>query len=260
MTNVSPLIEELVYPKAMTGSKLLPLALLVSFLWLPARAIQTRKIDALPRTAEDKLARHLSAAETFQLSGNLQRAGEENRAIVAIARARLAAIAIREGQLQRAVQLLGDSLAERDNPDTRTDLAIAHMRLLEVDMALTQARAAVGLDEKNARAHHVLGKLLYMKSDYAGARRELERAGLLEPDLDAGYTLGMTYLRLKQIERAKLLFEEMQTALENSAQAHLLFGRAYEETGFSAEAEREFTAALCPSTTKLRERTFIWDT
>jgi len=83
-----------------------------------------------------------------------------------------------------------------------------------------------------------------MKADYAGARRELERAGVLQPDLDAGYTLGMTYLRLKQLERAKLLFEEMQTALGNSARAHLLFGRAYEETGFSAEAEREFRQAL----------------
>jgi tetratricopeptide (TPR) repeat protein len=118
------------------------------------------------------------------------------------------------------------------------------MRLLEVDKALTEARAAVGLDEKKARAHHVLGKLLYMRADYAGARLELERAAVLEPDLDAGYTLGMTYLRLKEIQRAKLLFEEMQTALGNSASAHLLFGRAYEETGYSAEAEREFRQSL----------------
>lgn len=225
-------------------SNLLQLALLLTVLGVPARAIQTRRTKAVAPPAEDKLARHLSAAATFQLSGDLERASEENRAIVAIALARLGAIAIREGQLQRAAQLLSDSLASRDDADTRTDLAIAHMRLLEVDRALTEARSAIGLDEKNPRAHHVLGKLLYMKADYAGARGELERANLLEPNLDAGYTLGMTYLRLKQIDRAKLLFEEMQTALGNSAQAHLLFGRAYEETGFSAEAEREFKRAL----------------
>jgi tetratricopeptide (TPR) repeat protein len=229
---------------SMTVSKLLSLALLVPILCLPAQAIQNRRIDAVPRSAEDKLERHLSAAATFQLSGDLARAGEENRAIVAIALAQLGAIAIRDSQLERAVQLLGDSLASGDDPDTRTDLAIAYMRLREVDKALTEARAAVGLDERNARAHHVLGKLLYMGADYAGARRELERAAVLEPDLDAGYTLGMTYLRLKQIERAKLLFEEMQIALSNSAKAHLLFGRAYEETGYSAEAEREFRQAL----------------
>jgi tetratricopeptide (TPR) repeat protein len=229
---------------SITGSKLLPLALLLTLLCLPARATQTKRTNSLPGPSEDKLARHLSAAATFQLSGDLERAGEENRAIVAIALARLGAIAIREGQLQRAVQLLGDSLAARDDPHTRTDLAIAYMRLRDVERALTEARAALGLDEKNARVHHVLGKLLYMKADYAGARRELERGSLLEPDLDAGYTLGMAYLRLKEIDRAKLLFEEMQTALGNSAKAHLLFGRAYEETGFSAEAEREFRRAL----------------
>src|SRR2546423_780197 len=185
----------------MTVSKLLFLALLLPALCIPARAIQTGRTDARPRPAEDKLARHLSAAETFQLSGDLERAGQENLNIVAIALARLGAIAIRERQLQRAVQLLSESLAAQDDTDARTDLAIAHMRLLEVDAAMTEARAAIALDEKNARAHHVLGKLLYMKADYAAARTELERAVVLEPDLDAGYTLGMTYLRLKDTAR-----------------------------------------------------------
>ena len=197
-----------------------------------------------PQTFDEKLARHLSAAETFQLSGDLEQAKEENLAIIAIALARVGAIAISEHQFRRAVQLLSESLTTRDDSDARTDLAIAHMRLLELDRARTEARSAVALDEKNARAHHVLGKLLYMEADFAGARRELERAVVLEPNLDAAYTLGMAYLRLNQLGRTKLLFEEMQVALENSARAHLLFGRAYEETGFSAEAESEFKKAI----------------
>jgi tetratricopeptide (TPR) repeat protein len=244
--NVSPDVRTRLnlYSMAMTVSKLLHIALLLTALCLPARATQTGRSGAQTRPAEDKLARHLSAAETFQLSGDLKRAGEENLTIAAIALARLGAIAIRERQLQRAVQLLSDSLTALDDSQVRTDLAIARMRLLEVDKALAEARAAVALDEKNARAHHVLGKLLYMKSDYEGARRELERAVVLEQDLDAAYTLGMSYLRLKDSARAKLLFEDMQVALSNSADAHLLFGRAYEETGFSSEAEREFRTAL----------------
>jgi tetratricopeptide (TPR) repeat protein len=157
---------------------------------------------------------------------------------------RLGALAIRERQLQRAARLLSDSLALREDARVRTDLAIAHMRLLEIDRAVAEARAAVTSDGENARARHVLGKLLYMKGDYAGARRELERAVVLGTDLDAAYTLGMSYLRLKELDRAKLLFEEMQTALGDSAVAHILFGRAYEETGFPVEAEREFRRAL----------------
>src|SRR5687768_1926142 len=165
---------------AMTVCKLLCLSLLLPFLWLPTHAIQTRRSTVRSPSVEERIARHLSAAETFQLSGDLKRAEEENRAVVAIALARLGAIAIRESRLQSAAQLLNDSLVVRDDTHARTDLAIAQMRLLEVDRALTEARAALVLDEKNARAHHVLGKLLYMKTDYAAARLELERAVVLE--------------------------------------------------------------------------------
>src|SRR5688572_28015282 len=126
---------------AMTGSKLLPFALLLTVLSLPVQAIQTGRTDGVLLATEDKLARHLNAAATFQLSGDLTRAGEENRAIVAIALSRLGSMAIRESQFQRAVQLLSDSLAVRDDSDTRTDLAIAYMRLLEVERALTEASA-----------------------------------------------------------------------------------------------------------------------
>ncbi|HYE13328.1 MAG TPA: tetratricopeptide repeat protein, partial [Pyrinomonadaceae bacterium] len=228
----------------MLARKLFCLALLVAAPWPPAAAGQDGGGGARPRPTPDELARHLSAAETFQLSGDLARAGAENRAVAGIALARLGAIAIRERQLQAAVRLLRESLAAREDARARTDLAIAHMRLLEVDAAVAEARAALGLDEKNARARHVLGKLLYMKADYAAARAELERAVVLEPDLDAAYTLGMTYLRLRQLDRAKLLFEEMQAALGGSAQAHVLFGRAYQETGYPAEAEAQFRRAI----------------
>lgn len=220
----------------MIVSKSLALALFVCPLWLTAQATQ--------QTPPDELARHLSAAETYQLSGDLDGAAVENRAVVAIALQRLGTVAIREGQYQRALRLLGDSLAINDDAGARTDLAIAHMRLLQVEQATAAAQAALRLDDKNARAHHLLGKLYYMKRDYAAARAELERAVVLDPDLDAAYTLGMTYLWLKDTARAKLLFEEMQLALNNSAVAHTLFGRAYEETDFPAEAEREFRQAL----------------
>ena len=227
----------------MTVGKLPLLILLVAFPF-PGLATQTVRPGIQSTQTDDPLARHLSAAETYQLSGDLEHASLENRAIIAIGLARLGALAIRERQLQQAIQLLGSSLSVRDDSQVRTDYAIGFMRLLDVERAVTEALAAVALDEKNARARQVLGKLLYMKGDYIGARQQLERAIVLKPDLDTAYTLGMAYLQLKDLPRAKLLFEEMQTALNNSGAAHLLFGRAYEETGFAAEAEKEFRAAL----------------
>ncbi|HEX6624596.1 MAG TPA: tetratricopeptide repeat protein [Pyrinomonadaceae bacterium] len=245
-------------------SKFLSLGLLSLSLWLPAAGAAQQqqpqpqqrpqqqpqpqqpagKPNPAQRPQPDQLERHLGAAETYQLSGDIARAAAENRAVVAVALGRLGALAIRERQLQRAARLLSDSLSLREDARVRTDLAIAHMRLMEIDRAVAEAQAAAASDERDARARHVLGKLLYMKGDYAGGRRELERAVVLGTDLDAAYTLGMTYLRLKELDRAKLLFEEMQTALGDSAVAHILFGRAYEETGFPAEAEREFKRAL----------------
>src|SRR4051794_37158802 len=103
----------------MIVSKSLALALLVSSLWLTVQAQQTTRTgphtqaaaSARPQTTQDELARHLSAAEPYQLSGDLNGAAVENRAIVALALQRLGAIAIRAGQLPRARQLLDDSLA-----------------------------------------------------------------------------------------------------------------------------------------------------
>lgn len=222
-------------------------------LWLPVSSTGQARVndgqtlavrEQSTRSIEDPLQRHLGAAQTYQLSGDLNQAAIENRTVIAIALSRLGAIAIRERNFAEAVRLLNDSLSGRDDTNTHADLAIAYMRLLEIDKAVEQARLAIALDEKNSRAHHLLGKLFYMKADYAGALSALERAVVLHPDLDAAYTLGMTYLRLKQIERAKLLFEEMQSALSKSAHAHLLFGRAFEETGFSTEAEKEFRKAI----------------
>lgn len=236
----------------MTVSKSLSLVLLCASLWLPAQATQTKRSGTpaqsagqpRPKSAEDELSRHLSAAQTFQLSSDLERAAVENRAVVRIALQRLGTIAVREGQFRRAIQLLSDALSAGDDATARTNLAIAYMRLLETDKAVTEAQAALKLDPGSARAHHVLGKLFYMKGDYPKALAELERAVVLEPDLDAAYTLGMTYLRLKDVGRARLLFEEMQAALSNSAVAHNLFGRAYYEAGFPEEAEREFRQAI----------------
>jgi tetratricopeptide (TPR) repeat protein len=239
--------------------KFLLFVLLCLSLRLPAQAFQETRTPTPPRhestTASqtageprpgsdgDALARHLSAAETYQLSGDLTGAAAENRAIIRLALGRLGAVALREGQFQRAVQLLGDSLLWGDDSQARTNLAVAHLRLSEVEKAAEQARAALTLDPKNIHARRILGKLLYAKGDYPAALAELERAIVLRPDFDAAYTLGMTYLRLKKADRAALLFEEIQAAVKSSPDLHIFFGRAYLETEFPAEAEREFRKA-----------------
>lgn len=194
---------------------------------------------------EDLLTRHLTAAETFQLSGDLPNAEIENREIIRIALARQATLKLREGQIQSAIKLYNDSLLIGDDSQTRLDLASAYLRGAETEKAILEARNALKVDAKNVQANYLLGRLFYTKGDYQSALPELETVIVSQPDFDSAYALGVTYLQLKQPDRARLLFDEILTAVKEKRNGlYLLFGRAYESTGYFDEAEREFKKEL----------------
>jgi tetratricopeptide (TPR) repeat protein len=193
----------------------------------------------------DELLKHLSAAETYQISGDLANAAVENRAIVGIALERFGNIAIEEGNYTEAVKLISDSIAYGDSAPRRTNLAVAYQRLNQIDKAITETQNAIAIDPKYSFAHYVLGNIYFTKENYQSALPELEKVILLAPDFDAAQALGLTYLYLKLPERAKLLFDELQlSAGKESADLHIVFGQAYEQTNYPLEAEREFKRAL----------------
>lgn len=195
--------------------------------------------------ADGELQKHLSAAETYQLTGDIYRAEPENKAVVAIALQRLGMLALEEENFQKAVEYLNKSAGFAENSLTRAGLAVAYMRLDETEKAIAEAQTAIALDDKNFRAYQILGSLYYAKGDYQNALPALEKVLRLAPDFDGAYLLGMTYLHLKQPARAKLLFEEIQTAVKrDSVSLYMMFGRAFEETDYPLEAEREYKRAL----------------
>ena len=194
---------------------------------------------------EDQLARHITAAATFQLSGDLPNAEKENRHIVRIALRRTANLHLREGQTARAIKLFSDSLANSDSAQTRLDLASAYLRAANDEKAIAEAQNVLKIDVKNVQAHYLLGRLFYSRGDYAAALPSLENVIVNQPDFDSAYALGATYLHLKQSDRARLLFEEILTAVKDKRNGlHTLFGRAYEAAGYFAEAESEFKKEL----------------
>ena len=214
-----------------------------------AQKLNSPKSDLKPSNqntpTSDELQKHLSAAETYQISGDLANAAIENRAIVAIALQRVGNIAIEEGNYAEAVKFLSESITYGDNAANRTNLAVAYQRLNQSDKALAEAQNAIAIDPKYAFAHYILGNIYFLKEDYQAALPELEKVLLLAPDFDAAQALGLTYLYLKLPERAKLLFDELQlSAGKESADLHILFGQAYEQTNYPLEAEREFKRAL----------------
>ncbi|MEP6848169.1 MAG: tetratricopeptide repeat protein [Acidobacteriota bacterium] len=194
---------------------------------------------------DDELTRHLASAQDYQLAGDLDHAAIENRAVIAIALRRVGFLELEQEKFPDAAAHLTTSLTIDDNSMSRASLAVAYMRLARNDEALIQAQSAARLDPQNTRAHQILGSLYYSSGNYEAALAELEQVFNVAPDFDGAYLLGMTYLRLKQSDRAKLLFEEIQETVKNKkADLHILFGQAYEQTEYPTEAEREFNAAL----------------
>lgn len=209
-------------------------------------------------TQEDELKKHLSAAETYQISGDLENARIENRAIVAIGLQRLGNVSIEEGSLQDAVKMLSESKSYNDNARVRIDLAVAYLRMNQLEKALEEAQAAVEFDPKNAYARYVLGNIYFTKEDYAAALPQLEKVLILAPNFEAARALGLTYLYLKQPDRAKLLFEEMLESFKGEdSELHIVFGQAYEQTNYPLEAERELRRALAIKPQQKRANFFL---
>jgi tetratricopeptide (TPR) repeat protein len=227
------------------SAKLLIFVLIFSAFNIYAQKINPTSSNRNSQSNTDELAKHLSAAETYQISGDLINAAVENRAIVGIALQRIGNIAVEEGNYADAVKLLKQSIIYLDNAPNRTNLAIAYLRLNQLDKATEEAKNAIAIDPKYPGAHYILGNIYFTKEDYQSALPELEKVLLLAPDFDSARALGLTYLHLKQPERAKLLFEEMLSSIgKDSPDLHVIFGQAYEQTNYPLEAEREFNRAL----------------
>jgi tetratricopeptide (TPR) repeat protein len=211
------------------------------------RPIESPRIQksAIRAAVDDKLSQHLSAAQTYQLAGDLDSAAVENKAIIAIALQRIGIAELERRKYTDASASLLTSIAMRDSSLSRAGLAAAYLQLGRRDEALTEAQTAVLHDPKNSRARQILGSIYYSAGNYESALPELEQVFRLSPDFDSAYLLGITYLRLKQLDRAKLLFDEIQlTVKTRRADVHILFGQAFEQTGYIAEAEKEFEAAI----------------
>jgi tetratricopeptide (TPR) repeat protein len=215
------------------------------------------EILAKDQTA-DELSKHLSSAETYQISGDIINASAENKAIIGIALQRIGNLSIEEQNYTAAVKYLTESINYFDNAENRTNLAVAYLRLNQTDKALEEAKLAVAIDPKYPTAHYISGNIYFTKGDYRSALPELEKVLILAPDFDSARALGLTYLYLKQPERAKLLFEEIQASQKTeSPDLHISFGQAYEQTNYPLESEREFKRALALNPKQPRASFFL---
>src|SRR5438067_3303351 len=83
-----------------------------------------------------------------------------------------------------------------------------------------------------------------MKKDYRRAVDSLARSISIQPDLDAAYALGISFLQLREKEKAATVFAQMLDVAGDHAGLHVLFGRAYRDADLMDDAVREFKRAI----------------
>lgn len=233
----------------MTGRILLLILCFFSFSIFAQKAKPQKTVpkqSAAPAQSQDELLSHLAAAEKYQVSGDLVSAALENQAVIGIALERMGNIEIEEGKYDKSIKTLTESLKYDNGASNRTNLAIAYLRQNQLDKALLEAQTAVAIEPNHVGAHYILANIYYTQENYEAALPELEKAFATAPDFELGRALGLTYLNLKLLDRAKEHFAKMlaATAPKDVINLHVLLANFYQRTNYPLEAERELKEVL----------------
>ncbi len=207
------------------------------------RAPQKKKKPA----EQEVLQQHYDAARTFQLSGDTEHALVEYRAFLAGSLRSAARVCFSLGQLDRAASLLDEALRiVSDDPEARLDYAQLRFQQDKLPDARALAEKVLAASFDDARAQSLLGQILFAQGDYQAAREHLEAAVVAAPGFDVAYLLGITYIKLGDFGRARLVFDDLVSGFGDTAQIHVMFGRAYKEGGWEAldNAIQELKKAL----------------
>jgi tetratricopeptide (TPR) repeat protein len=194
----------------------------------------------------DLFRRHYEAAQAYHRAGNLAAAEAEFKTILAEACSRLGKVYAAEGNYNASVSALETSISLRPgSPDVLVDLSIAYFHTEQYPKAIGPLQRAIANDSRNAIAHNILGKTHFMMGEFEKAASELEATLKLAPgDYDAQYTLGLCFLKQRNVAAAKQLYQRMVERLGDRPQLRVLIGRAYRETGFLPESIEEFKKAI----------------
>ncbi len=212
---------------------LLPLPV-PGFAQTPPDAQPTKTQSAKP-AAKDAFQQHYDAARTFQLSGDQDRAASEYRAFVVGALRTSAKANVGLGQSDKAAALFEEALhLSPDDPQTQLEYAQLLYRQGKLPTARSMAEGVLVSLPDNAQGQSLLGQILFAQGDYKGAREHLEQAVVATPGFDLAYLLGITYVKLGDFSRAGLVFDDMVNSFGDTAQIHMMFGRAYKEGDWEA--------------------------
>ncbi len=198
------------------------------------------------QSPQDTIRQHYRLAEAARHAGNLDAAESEYAAILGEGYERLGRIYSARSDYQLAVPVLEAAQKYRPNsPAVLVDLAIAYFGAQQYERAIVPASKAIAIAPDSAGAHQMLGKTYFMLGEMGKSITELEAAAKLAPgDIDVVYTLGIAYLRNRQPDAAKQLYNSLIKLFGDKPQLHVIIGRAYRQSGLLTDAAQEFKKAI----------------
>jgi superkiller protein 3 len=198
------------------------------------------------QTPPDSVQKHFQAAEAQRRAGDPAGAEKEYKSVLAEGYGKLGKVYAAEKKYPQAVRALESArLYGADSEELLIDLAIAYFNAEQYQKALEVSGKSLSASPRSAGAHQMLGKSYFMLGNFDKATVELQTALKITPnDYDIAYTLGLAYLKQHQLASAQQIYKRMLEQLGDHPQLRIVFGRAYRETGFMAEAIDEFKRAI----------------
>jgi tetratricopeptide (TPR) repeat protein len=202
------------------------------------------------QSPNESIERHYKAAQDLHSAGRASEAEAEYKAALAEAYRGLGKVLLAGGEYQKAAKALDSAVAHGAASEAAlVEQATAYFYLQQYERGIEPLKRALAANPASLPAHHMLGKVYFMLRRFAEATRELEVALKVAPaDFDVAYTLALAHLKQKQPAPAREIFNRLLGKLGSRPEVHILFGRAYRETGYLDEAIGEFkkTIALDP--------------
>jgi tetratricopeptide (TPR) repeat protein len=206
----------------------------------------------------DALQQRFKAARAFRESGQVAQAEAEYSAALIEAYGTLGKVLSAEGEYEKASRALERAAAGSSSEPALINLAITYFYAGQYEKAVEPLNKVLAGNPNSSAAHHMLGKVNFMLRRFDQSAAELETALKLAPDdLDVSYTLALAYLKQKKLDRARAVFTLMAGKLGDSPQLHLLFGRAFRETEYLAEAIGEFKRVIALDPTYPRAHYYL---
>jgi tetratricopeptide (TPR) repeat protein len=191
------------------------------------------------------LQAQFEAAKASVTAGDLASAENHYLDTVALGLRQLAQLSLSQGQIDQAAGYLDLALKVKpDDAESQVAAAGIWFRKGEAAKAKALLKSVVSKEPKQARAHGLLGRIYVFEGDSDQAIQELKASLDLEDDFETAYYLGIAYLTGRKLPEATAWFQQLQSAMGESAALHMLFGRAYLVAKIPQQAIPEFQRAI----------------